>query len=64
MSTKGFILELRPTGKDDRPAEVRLRGFLKLALRAFGFQCVSVRWSKDDDAAGPQHKLTPRGPTA
>lgn len=38
-----FTVELRALGSDDRPAEIRLRRFQKLALRLFGLRCVTMQ---------------------
>lgn len=44
MTTKPtFSLTLTALGDDSRPATVRLRTLLKIALRAFRLRCVEVR---------------------
>jgi len=37
-----FVVTLRPTRSDVRPPITRLRGLLKIALRAFGLKCVGL----------------------
>lgn len=59
MAAKGFILELRPTGSDERPPEKRLAQFLKQALRAFNFRCTRVRWIPDSPPGG--QRVDPAG---
>ena len=40
-----LVLQASPHGKDKfgRDPEYRIRGLLKVALRSFGFRCISVR---------------------
>lgn len=51
-----FSIELEAITSHDRPADVRLRGLLKIALRAFGLKCVTVRELRPPET-GPASSL-------
>jgi hypothetical protein len=42
LTARQYVLLLR-SAKSEPPDPIRLRALLKLALRCFGFRCVSVR---------------------
>lgn len=42
-TTEQFTLTLRPLPGWDVPAIIRLRKFLKMALRSYGLRCVEIR---------------------
>jgi hypothetical protein len=49
-----YILELEALPGDDRPADMRLRGLLKVSLRRFGLRCTRCGWA----ALPHQHSQT------
>jgi hypothetical protein len=63
MTGERFLIELAPTGRDTRPPAIRLRGLLKLALRAFGLRCVAMRETRDEigspESTEPTRKAGP-----
>ena len=46
-----YQIELRAITDDLRPAEIRLRGALKMLLRAFGLRCVTCRETNELNAS-------------
>jgi len=47
-----FVLVVEAEGRDGPPVIIRLRKFLKCALRSFGIRCVSIRPETPPDPPG------------
>lgn len=58
-----YRLTVRPIGPADPPPAIRLRRFLKLALRGFGLKCIDVEevtpTAKVTGAAVPEDESQP-----
>jgi hypothetical protein len=52
MSTERFQITVESIGGQDVPPVIRLRGWLKLALRAFGLRVVTARELTESTAEG------------
>jgi hypothetical protein len=59
MLKPDYVVEIHAVRGDDRPATVRLRQFLKNAVRQFGLRCVGVSPTIPEREA--QNERVPQG---
>ncbi len=57
-----FTIVVRPEG-DGPPAEIRLRRFLKTALRSYGLRCTAIGIGPDEPDAGAVAARPSQDPT-
>lgn len=48
MGDRVILLRIRPVPGHDAPPEIRLRRLLKVMLRGFGWQCVTIGHERDE----------------
>lgn len=54
-----YVVTLTPTD-DDVPAEIRLRKFLKMALRSYHLRALDVSQTSESGRDTPEHGSVPR----